>query len=427
MTRSSLGPELAAKVVAHHLRLFGAPGHTPRVDVLLGPSAADLAALGVGVIAVADGPQTVRFPGAAHDSWHTVRSLHAVATYHCSGRHEVVAVDASDRPCWLTIRHGAQITLVVGTDLAGDLVRYRQGDPARVEHRQTTAMWGIAGERPIYLFDAQQPPGSEHDRQADWWAMALAVTVSKAAGKPLLPMLPNGAPGAIVVTGDDDQAYLEKYDEQIDLLNGLPVTYFLHPLTRHTPQTIAAIRTRTRVELGLHPDAIEHPDRYAELFRTQAAWFHQLTGMNADLVRNHGFLNDGYWGHLPVWLAHGVRVSSNLPGVNGTVLNGSLLPARMAWDGALTPHWSILTAVGDGVRYALGADGPESARCITDLATRIETSRLPGVIVVNLHPQNVADTREMHAALHQLRERGFVAMTLGECIDWFAARDMLAP
>jgi hypothetical protein len=69
-------------------------------------------------------------------------------------------------------------------------------------------------------------------------------------------------------------------------------------------------------------------------------------------------------------------------------------------------------------------DGPQSARCIHDLAERIAQSKLPGVIVLNLHPQNVDETREMHQGVRELIEQhGFVAMTLGQCVDWFASRD----
>ena len=443
----------AAAVVAHHLRLFGVaassaaersrsaavlvrttsgpdgslpPADTEepsRLTILLRPCPGVLASLGIGAIEEVPGPQSVVFPRFDGHAWSRVRTLHSLDVYHCESPHEVVATDSRGRTCWLTVCRDERVILIAGTEVGGDLIRYRQGDPARAAHPQTGALWGIPGERPTYLFDAQMPAGSEHDRQADWWTMAMASTIAECLGEPLPDLLPHGAPGAVVVTGDDDQAYLEKYQEQLELLDGLPITYFLHPLTRHTPKTLAAMIDRHRVELGLHPDALDHPECYADLFREQAAWFARLTGKTATLVRNHGFLNDGYWGHLPVWLERGVRVSANLPGVNGTVLNGSLLPARMAWEGQLTSHWSILTAIGDGVRFALGLDGPQSAQCIRDLADRIEQSGLPGVIVLNLHPQNVDHTREMHAALHEIKERGFSAMTLGECVDWFAERD----
>lgn len=350
------------------------------------------------------------------------RSLHPVHIYDgLTAEDDVVARTADGAACWYWAA-GSDV-LVVGTSVGADLIRWRQGDPARVATRQTEVLWGIAGERPNYLFDAQREGIDAWDRPADWCALALAQTIATRMGATLPPLLPNAAPGAVVVTGDDDQAFLEKYDEQLRRLGDVPVTYFLHPLTRHTLTTLRAAAKGRHLELGLHPDALDAPHRYAPLFGEQARWFRDVTGEPPRLVRNHGYLNDGYWGHLPVWLEHRVRGSANVPGVDGAVMNGSLLPARMAWDDELTPHWSILTAIGDGVRFALGMSGPESAQCVQALAARIVASRVPGVIVLNLHPQNVAETVDMHRAVHDLCAEGFIAMTLGQCLDWFAGRD----
>jgi hypothetical protein len=442
-------PAIAADMVAHHLRLFGVGatieagsatrahvtrsvelGATAppaaggeRVTVLLQPSTQVLTALGVERVAKLEKPETIRFPKFAEQTWREARSLHPADIYRCVGSHEVEAIDSSGRPCWITVTFAGQRVLIVGTDLAGDLVRYRQGDPATVDDRPTAPLWGIPGERPTYLFEGQLQPGRRDARHADWWGMALAQTVAAWLRTRPVPLLPGGAPGAVVVTGDDDQAFLEKYDQQLALLDGTPLTYFLHPLTRHTRTTLAAMTARSRVEFGLHPDALDQPARYSEIFRKQADWFFELTRSAPRSVRNHGFLNDGYWGHLPVWLERGVRISANLPGVDGTILNGSLLPARVAWQSALTPHWSMLTAIGDGVRFALGADGPASASCITRLADDITRSKLPGVIMLNLHPQNVAETIEMHVAVRAVQDGGFVALTIADCIEWFAERD----
>jgi hypothetical protein len=140
-------------------------------------------------------------------------------------------------------------------------------------------------------------------------------------------------------------------------------------------------------------------------------------------VRNHGFLNRGYWGHLLAWLSKGVRLSSNLPGVDGRVLNGSLLPARVAWNGQLTSHWSILTAIGDGVVFALGMSPEQSAKCVLDLAANIRDSGVPGVLVLNLHPQNIAETLAMHRAAREVVDGGFLAWTIADCLDWFERVD----
>ncbi len=445
---------LKAAVVAHHLRLLGAPAtnvlgtpdrpvvvvsaavaveqlrsgdiELPRILVALDSGDADLGELGVRALGPSAGARHVRFGGMEESAWRQARSLHDVRVYECEGRHDAIAIASDGRPCWVRLQKNDCTVLVIGTDLGADLIRYRQGDPARTTHRTDAPMWGIGGERPLYLYEEQIPAGEEHERQADWWSMALAETVAKLLPHSLQPLAPEGAPGLLVVTGDDDQALLDKYDEQLARLQKLPVTYFLHPQTRHTPQTMRRIADTHRVEWGLHPDALDRPDQYADAYREQSAWFETLAGCRPDSVRNHGYLNDGYWGHLPVWLEHDVRVSANLPGINGRILNGSLLPARMAWQGELTRHWSILTAIGDGVRFALGMGRAESAQCILDLANRIVTSKLPGVIVVNLHPQNVSDVTEMHDVLHEVVGRlGFHPMALSLCINWFERRDLV--
>jgi hypothetical protein len=227
------------------------------------------------------------------------------------------------------------------------------------------------------------------------------------------------APGAVVVTGDDDQAYLA---EQLSLLGETPITYFLHPQTRHTPATLKSMLDRPWIDLGLH--ALDEPTRYGEKLAEQVRWFRELVGTAPLSVRNHGFLNDGYWGHLPHWQREGIRISSNLPGLGGRILNGSLLPARLANRGELTDHWSILTAIGDGVRFVAGMSDEDAAACITRLGQDISRSGVPGVIVLNLHPQNVGETRAMHGAVHELIAVGFCAMTLSEVLGWFSARDL---
>jgi hypothetical protein len=177
------------------------------------------------------------------------------------------------------------------------------------------------------------------------------------------------------------------------------------------------------IDLGIHPDALETPAEYGALLKEQCDWFRRLTGKPPDSFRNHGFLNDGYWRHLPHWLDEGVRISSNLPGLDGRVLNGSLLPARLAYDDRLTNHWSILTAFGDGMIFALGMTDAEAGARVHHLAGKVIESGIPGIIVLNLHPQNVAETRAIHRAALDVIDDGFVAWTLRDCLNWFDAVD----
>jgi hypothetical protein len=434
--------------IAHHLKIFGCPAvENGALVVLYRAGIADLAlarqALDRGEVVVAilpsvefakdfgvtiepktiDFPQVLRSHFAGSKPWRRVRTLHSYMRFKSNEGTSVVS-DHDGGVVWFRRSPGGSGQLLfLGTDLASDLLRYRQGDPAKEKNRPTEPKWGIPGERPNYLFDAQLAGEDLNERPADWWCETLADALTRLCGIERRPMLPNAAPGAIVITGDDDQAGLAQYEQQREALGSLPITYFLHPLTKHDRASLERLKPGRRVELGLHPDALDNPHRYSEIFSEQAKWFSRLTGVEARTVRNHGFLNDGYWAHAKSWIDHGVTGSSNLPGLDGQILNGSLLPARLLLEDKLTEHWSILTAVGDGVVFVHGWDDHQSAECIYRLANDIRESGIPGIIVLNLHPENIEKTRGMHEAARRIAESGFVAWTLGECLDWFRSRD----
>jgi hypothetical protein len=355
-----------------------------------------------------------------------LRTLHRLTTYRAAGGESIV-VDANGESAWLWLGVGRGGILLIGSDLPQDLVRYRQGDPAMESCRPLEKTWGFDFERPLHLFEGQLAGEPPHERHADLWALVLAETVASKASITLAPLLPGEAPGAIVITGDDDQAYLKKYEEQLALMAGTPITYFLHPQTRHTRRTLKRIQRRAPVDLGLHPDALDAPHRYGALLHEQAEWFRRLVQAPPLSLRNHGFLSSGYWRHVPHWVAEGIPISSNIPGLDGRVLNGSLLPARVVYGDNLTLHWSILTAIGDGVVFIQGKRGERAADCIHEMVRSVRLSAIPGVIVLNLHPQNVTETRSMHRAALDAISGGFHAWTMRECLEWFQGRDEARP
>jgi hypothetical protein len=453
----------AASVITHHLALMGwLRDAKHRLEILDHPAAADIDASQAAVAArrtvVALVPAAsfcTGFGVSSRESTKNVPTLFSVTgrdkagvltrvVKHLSGstrspsprlrtlhswhrfsapKGESVLQSARGEAAWWWLPVGDAGVLFVGTDLVGDLIRYRQGDPAAVSLEVERERWGYAGERPNYLFEGQrlgEPPEARH---ADEWAWFLAHALAERTGVGLQPVLPGGAPGAVVITGDDDQAALDCYREQLALIGDTPVTYFLHPLTKHTPDTLHALLSRPGIELGLHPDALEAPDKYDEKFREQAAWFRSIADRPPRSVRNHGFLNRGYWGHLDVWIAGGVEISSNIPGLDGTVLNGSLLPARMGCDGVLTPHWSILTVLGDGVLFVDKWSDRVVRERVATLGRRVLERGIPGVLVFNLHPENVKRAHALHEAVLKLIDQGFLAWGLEQCLDWFKQRD----
>lgn len=387
--------------------------HTPSVEML--------AMLGVSCSLVACmHTNFFRCEISSRQKFTTLKTIHDFQVFGDSRLHPIV-VTTDGQPAWGWLPCGKGGYLLIGTNLADDTIRFRQGDPAEATQRPKKALWGIAGERPNYLFEPQISDLPHGARPVDEWYELLAGVLADLVGYVRHPILPNGATGAIVVTGDDDQAQLEKYAEQLKLIGNTPITYFLHPLTRHTPDTLNRMIRKYRVDFGIHPDALAAPQQYADLLHQQCAWFQDLTKQRAKSVRNHGFLNDGYWGHLNPWLDEKIHISTNLPGLDGRALNGSLLPARVYASGHLTEHWSVVTAIGDGVRYVNGGKSDlESANCIFDLADAIRQSGIPGVMVLNLHPQNVSDTHAMHLAVLEVIRSGFVAWNMQDCLDWFA-------
>ena len=353
-----------------------------------------------------------------------LRTVHSWTRFEARAG-EAVLRDAADEATWWWLPDREAGILFVGTDIAGDLLRYRQGDRTAVAGEADRARWGYAGERPNYLFEGQrrdEPPDARH---ADEWASFLAQALAERVGVTLQPILPGGAAGAVVLTGDDDQAPLDSYEEQLAILGDTPITYFLHPLTRHTPETLQAMLSRPGIDLGLHPDALDAPTEYDQRFREQASWFRSIVGRPPRSLRNHGFLNRGYWGHLDAWLAGGIAISTNLPGFDGTILNGSLLPARVSIDDRLTDHWSVLTAIGDGVLFAAQWSPERAAERVLECADRIRSRGMPGVLVLNLHPANIAKSRRMHQAAMEVCRSGFLPWTLRQCHDWFSSRDGL--
>jgi hypothetical protein len=90
----------------------------------------------------------------------------------------------------------------------------------------------------------------------------------------------------------------------------------------------------------------------------------------------------------------------------------------MAWDGTLTEHWSVLTAIGDGVVFALRFTTEQSAACIHGMADKIRSSGVPGLIVLNLHPDNIESTVAMHHAALEVASNGFLPWSMRDCLEW---------
>jgi len=418
---------LSGDIILHHARLFGLQAELGYCDGEIRVGEVTLRLLSSTMPRDAacrsgNGGQRLQAVAGRDLPWGRLRSFHAVQPIEGADVTPVV-VDSDGRAIWGWVPDAGGV-LHIGTNLAADLILIRQGDPAAAANRPTETQWGIAGERPNYLFEGQLEADRPQERQADWWMWTLRDVLCRLGGVKASDVLPFGAPGAVVITGDDDQAPMDDYRGQAARLETLPVTYFLHPLTKHDAASLADHAQGRALEWELHPDALDTPDEYADRLREQCQWFADLTGTRPRLLRNHGFLNDGYWGHAGPWIEEGIVGSSNIPGVDGRVVNGSLLPARLTLGNAVTPHWSLLTTFGDGVFFVYDWSEGQALAAVQAMAEQIIASKVPGLIVLNLHPANHEKAAAMHEAAHRLvGEMGFAAMNLGDAIRWFSQRD----
>jgi len=333
-------------------------------------------------------------------------------------------VNKNGRSCLAFYEVNGTRTLLVGLNIEEEIVRHRQGDPTQADKAVYKGGLGLDYERPDYLFADQLLAKFYSIPWADRLGFALAESYSRIAGYPLIEPLPNGARGLVILTGDDDQAPLECYIAQLRLVGNVPITYFLHPLTHHTSETIKNFPPN--VEFGVHPDALDQPGAYSQLCADQVAQIRLLTGKSIRAVRNHGFLNSGYLGHLPAWEKLGLKFDVNYPGVDGKAVNGSFLPMRVRRpDGTWSDHYSLLTMFGDGMLYALKMTPRQAVRRIRNLAQQIE-NEAPGVMVLNLHPTNVLDTQLLHdAVLNICRRPGWMAMGMESYLDWLEGLEQI--
>ena len=319
--------------------------------------------------------------------------------------------------------YGGRRHLLCGIAIAEELVRYTHGNPERASYAGNRNLWGREHEQAAFLYEGHVLSGYELVPWADRLGFMLADLLARMSGLPLVCPLPNGAKGAVMLTGDDDQAWLEKYDEQLALLGDFPITYLMLPHTNHTRETIAKLPGN--VEFGVHVDALDRPDAYAEICASQTENVRALLSPHtARTIRNHGHLNRDYWRHLPAWEAAGLNFDLNIRGLDGTCPTGSYLPFRVRrQDGTWSAHTSLFSTFSDSMLFLQKWSERKQVNVISGLADQIERSS-PGVIVLNFHPQNVSSVRRVHASAVAIgRRHGWLAVGADSFYAWWERRD----
>ena len=75
--------------------------------------------------------------------------------------------------------------------------------------------------------------------------------------------------------------------------------------------------------------------------------------------------------------------------------------------------------------FALHFTPRQAVKRLWRLARQIEES-CPGVIVLNLHPENISETRELHKAVVALARRpGWIALGLETYLQWLESMERL--
>jgi len=352
--------------------------------------------------------------------WAKKRPVYQALLPHCSfsgPNIEPIWQNSEGRAALAWWHHEGRAILLVGLAVADELVRYTQGDPEQARRAEDRTRFNLSFERANYLFDTNLVAQAPSIPWADRLGFTLVRLLARQTQMPLVDPLPGGAKGLVLLTGDDDQAALACYQEQMELLGDFPITYFLLPFTKHTPQTLATLPAS--VEFGLHVDALEHPEQYETISAEQAAAVRALCSQPVRAIRNHGFLNRGYLGHLRTWEENGLVFDVNYAGLDGSALTGSFLPFRVRRpDGAWSSHLSLLTAFGDGMRYIHKWTEAQACRHIETLADQIEGTD-PGVLVFNMHPENIGDTKEIHRCIMNVARRpGWRALGVESYLRW---------
>lgn len=350
------------------------------------------------------------------------RPLFAFVSFGAGGIAPLVQTDSGRIVIgWLT--EGSRKILIIGLDIVEELVRYTQGTPHVEEYTGCKNLWGMAHEQPAFLYEKHIVPGLETEPWADKLGMLIAENIAAAIDVPLISPLPSGLQGGIILTGDDDQAWLEKYEEQLSILRDFPITYFLLPYTNHTAETLA--RLPRSVEFGMHVDALNQPENYEGCCKQQTIEVRDLLGKHpAHAVRNHGHLNNGYWGHLQAWEAAELSFDLNIRGLDGTCPTGSYLPFRVRrLDGSWSSHTSLFSTFSDSMLFLQKWSEDKQIKVIMRLVRQIEVS-CPGILVFNFHPQNVSQVARVHRAVMAIaRRKGWRAFGVETFRRWLEVID----
>lgn len=204
--------------------------------------------------------------------------------------------------------------LALAFDLPLAVLLLRQGDPARTE----SGGRADGPARPTHLACEPGPQEPDWIPYADLLGRLLAELVTDAFPCPLphLWHLPEGAPGIIVYSGDEDGADVEWNHQQFSEMTaagGRMNLYLIPGNTYSTPQDVADYRQHH--DVGPHPnirpfDNAPVATRMDQMVR-QIRQFEEQFGVTARTLRNHCVAWAGYLEPVTAMASCGIGMEGN--------------------------------------------------------------------------------------------------------------------
>ncbi|MBM3277084.1 MAG: hypothetical protein FJY95_03260 [Candidatus Handelsmanbacteria bacterium] len=308
-----------------------------------------------------------------------------------------------DLPGVFEVPVGAGQVVLFAFDLPLAVLLLRQGDPDRAEQQP-------AGDcaRPSHLAFDLGPHTEGWIPFADLLARLLVEVVRRAlpGPAPLLWHLPQGAPGLVVYSGDEDQAEVAWNEAEFAAVRAGGGRMNLYLIPERTHSTAADLaRYRQHHDLGPHPDLRPFDgrpvgERLAE-FERQVRFFEQHFGGRARTLRNHCTAWAGYLEIVEVMARLGVGMEGNyFSGGFGRFRQpapyapfGAALPMRFCWPsgrlvGVYQQHTHLADdllfgASGYSYKYTPAAFAAMLGRILADIAGRLHTP-----YATCIHPSN---------------------------------------
>ena len=332
--------------------------------------------------------------------------------------------------------------VIFAYDLPECVMRLRQGEP----ERKGLIPDGDSIPRPCHLYSGTSAGDAGWIPYADFHCMLLGDVVRRLLSVPVPSFwrLPADAPGALILSGDDDDATTEMREwemRDVEAMGGKMSLYLLPGRSKCEPEDVERWRRRGH-EVSVHPDLVpERPDaeRMLAKLRQDIAAFKKRWRGEARTVRMHCVAWPGYTEPAEVLEEMGVRMESNFfplafPRSRARAPYfgmGAAMPMPFARpDGSLVRVWQQPGHLEDDALFGKTQDysqklSSEAWKAILDRIFGSIARYFHCVYCANIHPVNYLrfSGEQGRDVMRAAAERGFPILSMEEWLDFWAARD----